>query len=64
MAPDGPGVVGLGIDLVEVDRMEREMAREGGGFRDRVFTPAEIAYAGSQRRPAVTSGSRTDRAVS
>jgi holo-[acyl-carrier protein] synthase len=37
------GVLGIGTDLCEVERMARELAREGGGFRDTVFTAAEIA---------------------
>lgn len=31
--------------------MRRELARAGGGIRDRVFTPAEIAYCQSKRYP-------------
>ena len=58
MAPEGSRVVGIGIDLVEVARMEREIARESGGFRDRVFTPAEIAYADTQARPATSLAAR------
>ena len=36
-------IVGVGIDSLEVARMRRELAREGGGFRDDVFTPGEVA---------------------
>lgn len=35
-------VLGTGVDLTLVSRMERELAREGGGFRDVVFRPEEI----------------------
>jgi len=45
-------VLGVGCDILEVSRMERELAREGGGFRDDVFTPTEIAYCGRRQRPA------------
>jgi holo-[acyl-carrier protein] synthase len=32
--------------------MERELAKEGGGFRDDVFTPTEIEYCQGKRYPA------------
>lgn len=34
---------GLGIDIVEVDRIRRAVARWGEGFLCRVFTPEELA---------------------
>lgn len=36
-------VVGIGMDLVEVDRVRRLLERHPR-FRERVFTPAEVAY--------------------
>ncbi|MHC4948180.1 MAG: holo-ACP synthase [Planctomycetota bacterium] len=46
-------IVGLGVDLVDVDRIERMLAEHGERFVDRCFTPAERAYAeaGDRRRP-------------
>jgi holo-[acyl-carrier protein] synthase len=41
-------IVGTGIDLAEVDRIRRAFERFGDRFRDRVFTPTEIAYAESK----------------
>jgi len=38
-----PEVLGIGLDLVEVDRIERAVARWGDSFLSRVFTPREIA---------------------
>ena len=38
-------MIGIGTDLVDVDRLRRVLARTPG-FADRVFTPAERAYAG------------------
>jgi holo-[acyl-carrier protein] synthase len=38
-------VIGIGTDLVDIDRLRRVLARTPG-FADRVFTPAERAYAG------------------
>ena len=40
-------IVGIGVDVVEVDRMRRLMERRPS-FRDRVFTPAEAAYCSSK----------------
>jgi len=37
-------IVGLGIDIAEIDRMEAAIQRHGQPFLQRVFTPAEIAY--------------------
>jgi holo-[acyl-carrier protein] synthase len=45
-------ILGIGIDLLDVRRMERELQREGGGLRDRVFTSGEIAYCQGKGRPA------------
>jgi holo-[acyl-carrier protein] synthase len=44
-------IIGHGIDLVEVARIAASIDRHGQRFLDRVFTPAEQAYAaGSKRR--------------
>jgi holo-[acyl-carrier protein] synthase len=45
-------IIGVGVDVCEVRRMARELAREDHGFRDQVFTPHEIAYCESRRYPA------------
>jgi holo-[acyl-carrier protein] synthase len=37
-------VVAIGIDLVEISRIEEKLSRSNNRFRDRVFTPAEVAY--------------------
>lgn len=37
-------IVGLGIDIAEVDRIEAAITRHGQPFLKRVFTAAEIAY--------------------
>jgi holo-[acyl-carrier protein] synthase len=37
-------IVGLGIDIAEIDRIEAAIARNGQRFIDRIFTRGEIAY--------------------
>jgi holo-[acyl-carrier protein] synthase len=37
-------IVGLGIDISEVDRIEAAITRHGQRFLNRVYTPSEIAY--------------------
>jgi holo-[acyl-carrier protein] synthase len=37
-------IVGMGVDLAEVKRLEAAIARHGRTFLDRVFTPTEISY--------------------
>lgn len=39
-----------GVDLIEISRIERALARHGDRFLERVFTPAEIVYC--RARPA------------
>jgi holo-[acyl-carrier protein] synthase len=38
-------IVGTGVDLCEVDRIERSAHRWGKRFIERIYTPREIAYA-------------------
>jgi holo-[acyl-carrier protein] synthase len=37
-------IVGTGVDLCEVDRIEKSIERFGDKFIKRIYTPAEIAY--------------------
>jgi holo-[acyl-carrier protein] synthase len=37
-------ILGLGIDISEVNRIEAAIGRHGRAFLERVFTPAEIEY--------------------
>jgi holo-[acyl-carrier protein] synthase len=50
-------IAGLGVDLCEIARMERAIARHPT-LRDRVFTPEEIAYCDSKARPAESYAGR------
>lgn len=35
-------IVGIGVDVCDLQRMARELDRDGHGFRDEVFTPLEV----------------------
>jgi len=37
-------IVGLGLDLAEVDRIRKAIERHGRRFTDRIYTATEIAY--------------------
>ena len=37
-------IVGLGLDIAEVDRIKEAIARHGAAFLERLFTPAEVSY--------------------
>ena len=37
-------ILGIGIDLIEIARLERALEAHGGRFARRVFTAREIAY--------------------
>ena len=41
---------GIGIDLIEIERIERALERRPG-LAERLFTPDEIAYAADRARP-------------
>jgi holo-[acyl-carrier protein] synthase len=43
-------IAGIGIDIVEVSRMEKSLQREG--FKSLVFSPEEQAYCDKQQKPA------------
>lgn len=45
-------IVGIGIDVVEIARVRRLLARWGNRFLERVFTEGERAYAEGKRDPA------------
>jgi holo-[acyl-carrier protein] synthase len=45
-------IIGVGNDILEVARMERELEQGGSEFRDGVFAAGEIAYCERKRYPA------------
>jgi holo-[acyl-carrier protein] synthase len=44
-------VEGIGIDVVEIDRMHRTIGQWGDVFLRKILTDQEIAYASSKRTP-------------
>jgi holo-[acyl-carrier protein] synthase len=42
-------IVGLGVDIAEVDRIEAAVGRHGERFLQRIFTPKEISYCESHK---------------
>jgi holo-[acyl-carrier protein] synthase len=49
--PPGGVLVGLGCDLIEVQRIREVLERHGDRFLDRVFTDEERAYCFSMAHP-------------
>jgi len=51
------GILGTGIDMIEVERVERALTRPRTGerFRDRVYTEREVAYCESRGQPRYQS---------
>lgn len=43
-------IVGLGLDVAEIDRIEAAITRHGAPFLERVFTPGEVAYCERHRQ--------------
>lgn len=44
-------ILGMGVDLVSVTRIEQAIARWGGRFLKKVYVPSEIKYCQSQPEP-------------
>lgn len=45
-------VLGIGVDIVEIERFAASMERSGQSLIDRLFLPEEQAYCAPQREPA------------
>lgn len=42
-------ILATGVDLIEIDRLEKAVLRHGQRFLNRVYTPAELAEAGANK---------------
>jgi holo-[acyl-carrier protein] synthase len=45
-------IIGIGIDIIEIARIEAALRHYGERLLNRVFTPAEVAYAQRKHNPA------------
>lgn len=50
MSPNLP-IAGIGIDLLDIDRMKLAHQKHGDAFLTRVFTPGEIAFCTAKLNP-------------
>src|SRR5580658_5194201 len=51
-------IVGTGIDLAEIGRVEQSIQRYGSRFLNRIYTPAEQAYCQRKRNAAESFAAR------
>jgi holo-[acyl-carrier protein] synthase len=51
-------IIGIGTDLIEIERIERSYQRFGQSFLDRVYTPGEIAYCMKKKNYAESLAAR------
>jgi holo-[acyl-carrier protein] synthase len=42
---------GVGVDIIEIDRIRRSTAEFGPRFLEKIFTPGEIAYCSAKSNP-------------
>jgi holo-[acyl-carrier protein] synthase len=47
------GIIGLGVDITEIDRITATIERFGDRFLRRIFTDGEIAYCARRRHPSI-----------
>jgi holo-[acyl-carrier protein] synthase len=45
-------ILGLGVDIIEIERIRKVIAEQGEAFLRRVFTDNEVAYCGVKADPA------------
>jgi holo-[acyl-carrier protein] synthase len=48
-----PGIIGLGLDATDIDRIAHVIERHGDRFLRRIFTDGEIAYCSRRRDPSI-----------
>ncbi len=45
-------IVGMGLDISEIDRIQSAIARHGAAFLERVYTPHEVNYCENHKNKA------------
>lgn len=51
-------IFGIGIDVIEIERIEAAIEEFDGHFLERIFTEAEREYCGKQSRPVIHYAAR------
>ncbi|OPZ15446.1 MAG: Holo-(acyl-carrier-protein) synthase [candidate division BRC1 bacterium ADurb.BinA364] len=51
-------IVGIGVDLIEVERVEKVLEKHSGRFAARVYTEIEQAYCSGKARPSLHYAAR------
>jgi holo-[acyl-carrier protein] synthase len=51
-------ILGIGTDLIEIDRIQQSLDRFGGRFLERIYTPGEIAYCMAKKSCAESLAAR------
>ncbi len=51
-------IIGIGTDIVEIERIRQMIERHGDHFLNRCFTPSEIEYANRHRDSAIRYAGR------
>ena len=51
-------IVSVGVDAVEIERIQALLERSGERFERRVFTPSEADYCRGRQRPAESFAAR------
>jgi holo-[acyl-carrier protein] synthase len=51
-------IIGIGIDIVEVKRIQKAIDRWGKNFLNQIFTPQEIDYAQKHKNPTMHFAAR------
>jgi len=50
--------IGIGVDVIEIERMEAVIRKRGDRFLERIFTAGEIAYCRGKRNAAFSFAAR------
>lgn len=57
ISPSSTGIVGIGVDTVDIERFRRSLARTPS-MRERLFTEAELAYVAPKADPVPSLAGR------
>jgi holo-[acyl-carrier protein] synthase len=45
-------ILGLGVDIIEIERIRKAVGEQGEGFLGRIFTPTEVTYCSGKANPS------------